>query len=322
MKFSIWYNEKEWFENILEDYSGNISSVYFALPKELWNSGRPVRQENWDYNTKIDWLLSKCREKGINTILLLNATVDSENAFSKESIWSLIKHIESLSEKGLTSISITNMLYLKILKKKFPNIKFYSSVNTRTKNLEHAIFLEKLWIDSITLDRDINRDLDTIKSMKDKTNLELQLMLNEPCLRNCPFRNTHFESVWYNSEQVFNWEFEDYTCYPMIRENNRLFFRIPFVRPEDLIHYKDYISHFKLVTRDATNDKIRFLLDIYSAEKYDGNIINIFDIEPNQFLAKLRIDNSKLTSLDFFNKIKNCPGSCDTCNMCDIFLDK
>ena len=321
MKFSIWYNEKDWFESILTDYSNNISSVYFALPKELWNSWRPVRQEDGDYCSKIEKLLFKCRELNIDTILLLNATINSNNAFSKDKLSKLFQYIETSILIWLTSISVTNMLYMKILKKRFPNLKYFSSVNCRLKNIEQSIFFKELWIDILTLDRDINRDLELIKKIKNRTGLEIQLMLNEPCIKNCPFRNTHFETVSYNSEQIFSGEFEDYTCYPMIKENRRIFFRIPFIRPEDLKHYNGLINHYKLVTRDASNDKIRFMLDSYISENYNLNIVELFDIETTQYLSKLNISNKKLNELDFFNKIKNCPWDCENCKLCDIFLD-
>jgi hypothetical protein len=55
----------------------------------------------------------------------------------------------------------------------------------------------------------------------------------------------------------------------MIKENKRLFFRIPFIRPEDLKYFKGSVDVYKLVTRDASNSKIQFLLDIYDKQSYN-----------------------------------------------------
>lgn len=321
MKFSIWYNEKPWFEDILTDYKDNISSVYFALPKEIWNSWRVVRQYEWDYNKKVDNLIKYCSSLWIETILLFNWVVTSSEDFSKETLKILLTYIEHCIKNWLTSITISNMLYLKILKAKFPNIKYYSSVNARVKNLEHALYLKMLWVDVITIDRDINRNIELIKQIQKRTWLEIQLMLNEPCLKNCPFRSTHFEMVAFNSEKIFWMEFEDFTCYPMIKNNKKMIFRIPFIRPEDLIHFDWIVKHYKLVNRDASNKKIRFMLDSYISWKYEWNIMDLFDLEKTQYISQLNIDNKKLNDLDFFNKIKNCIWDCDSCNICDIFLD-
>ena len=145
-------------------------------------------------------------------------------------------------------------------------------------------------------------------------------MLNEPCIRNCPFRHAHFDAVANNSEQLFGVEFEDLTCYPLMKENRRLFFRIPFVRPDDLQHYKEFADVYKLVTRDASNEKIRFLIDTYVSERFEGNIVDIFDIESTQYLSTFRIENKKLNELDFFAKIRNCPGDCENCNRCEEYF--
>lgn len=233
----------------------------------------------------------------------------------------IFKFIAFLDDTSTISIKVTNMLLYKFLRKKFPNKKIYSSVNCRVKTVEHAIYLKELWVDVITIDRDINRNIELIKKIKKETGLELQLMLNENCFRNCPFRNEHFQAVawWY---ETLHWvDFEELTCYPMLRKNKRMFFRIPFIRPEDLKHYNWYINHFKLVTRDSSTEQIKFLLDIYKNENYDWNLINIFDWEVISHWWNLYVDNKKLDRLNFFEKIQHCPCNCDICNVCEIFFE-
>lgn len=319
MKFSIWYNEKSWFLDLITLQSNKISSVYFALPKDIGSSWRPAKQE-WNYYDDIKKLIITCNKLWIDTILLLNSTDDWKSAFSKKWLNKLFTYITLLISYWLKSATITNMLYIKLLKTKFPNLIIYSSVNCWLKTVEQAIYFKKLWVDILTIDRDINRDLWLIKEIGLKTWLKIQLMLNEPCIRNCPFRQAHFNAVANNNEQIFWIEFEDLTCYPMIKNNNKLFFRIPFIRPEDIKYYKDIVHIYKLVTRDASNEKIEFLLDIYSKEFFDWNIIEIFDLEKNQYLSTLNISNSKLSKLKFFDKIKNCIWDCENCKICNIFL--
>ncbi|MFK7779957.1 MAG: U32 family peptidase [Candidatus Gracilibacteria bacterium] len=319
MKFSIGYNEKKGFFDLLIKNKEKICSVYFALPIKFGSSGRPSRQDT-DYVNKINKLVILCDKLGIRTILLLNSTIDGKKMFSEDHLSKLFGYIEGLISIGLNAVSITNLLYVKILKNKFPGLIFYSSVNTRLKNVEQAIFFKKLGINILTIDRDINRDLLLIKNIKKISGLEIQLMLNEPCFRNCPFRSAHFEAVGNNNEQIFGQEFEDFTCYPMIKENNRLFFRIPFVRPEDLKYYNGLIDHYKLVSRDASNEKIEFMLNKYSNGYHNGNLLELFDLEPQQYLSSLYIDNNKLSNLNFFERIQKCPGNCDICTKCDVYF--
>ncbi|MDD4151691.1 MAG: U32 family peptidase, partial [Candidatus Gracilibacteria bacterium] len=169
MKFSVGYNEKYGFLDLLKEKKNNISSVYFALPKELGTSGRPIRQYNGDYKSEIKELISTCKKYNIDTILLLNSTIESKDDFSVEKIKLLFDYIEEIIGYGLTSISITNMLYMKIILKRFPNLKYFSSVNCRLKTIEQAIFFKKLGINVLTIDRDINRNIDLIKKIESKT---------------------------------------------------------------------------------------------------------------------------------------------------------
>ena len=75
MKFSIGYNEKEGFLEILKERSDFISSVYFPLPKDLGSSGRPAKQQV-GYSEQVETLIKTCTLLQIDTILLLNSTYD------------------------------------------------------------------------------------------------------------------------------------------------------------------------------------------------------------------------------------------------------
>ncbi|MDR1987588.1 MAG: hypothetical protein LBQ24_02215 [Candidatus Peribacteria bacterium] len=55
----------------------------------------------------------------------------------------------------------------------------------------------------------------------------------------------------------------------MVDKNKKLIFRTPFVRPEDIKHYKDLIDIYKLDTRSESSERIAFMLDAYIEEEYD-----------------------------------------------------
>lgn len=321
MKFSIWYNNEESFFDILKEDYFKISSVYFASPSNISYSWRHFIIDS-TYIEKIIYLLKTCEGYWIETILLLNSTVDKKDSFSKDSILWLYDFIDTLVNEWLKSITLTNFLYLNILKKKYPDLIFYSSVNCRLKTVEQAIFFKEIWVDILTIDRDINRDVELIKSIRKKTWLKIQLMLNEPCIKNCPYRSTHFNMAAENNDVVFWLEFEELTCFPMYRSERNYIFRIPFIRPEDLVYYEDFVDVYKLVTRDISTDNIKYLLDIYSDKKLDWNLMDIFCWQWDyHYLTHQYIDNNKLNKLNFFEIIKKCPWDCSFCNICDIFFD-
>lgn len=327
MKFSIWYNEQNSFFDLLEKYKNNISSVYFAAPSELIPSGRPMIQDS-NYENQISKLIEICNRNSIKTILTLNATTEWKNTWDKDHMLHIISYIKKLIKEWLTSVSLTNLLYVRFIKKAIPDIEIYSSVNCYVKTLEQAIYLKKLWIDILTIDRDINRNISLIKQIKEKTWLQLQIMLNEGCIKNCPFRHTHFNIIANQVEDnIRNKEagkynlVERFSCTPLLSENKRIIFRMPIIRPEDLVYFDWIWDYFKLVTRWLPTEKIELMLQSYVNGFYHWNLFDILDMSIIDYhLIVPYIDNDKLTRLNFFTDLQKCPWDCDTCNNCDKYF--
>lgn len=325
MKFSIWYNQKPDFFDLVDKYKDNLSSIYLPLPYSIGNSGRDENQLS-DYEDKVIFdLIEKCSSYWIDTILIMNATCEGENTWDKFYMLKLIKYIKILHKRGLTSITHTNMLYVPFFKRAMPDIIIYSSINCYLKTVEQSIYMKDIWVDILTIDRDINRDIKLIKKIKEKTGLKTQMLLNEGCFSNCPYRHTHFNiaahRVDYNTdERISNWKYnliEDYSCVPMVHKNKKLIFRAPFIRPEDLVHYDWLIDVYKLDTRPESTQRIAFMLDAYIAGKYEWDLKDIIDF-PYQNVP--HIDNKKLTELGFFEKLAKCPKDCYSCNVCEQFF--
>lgn len=109
----------------------------------------------------------------------MNATCEGENTGDKLHMLKLIKYVKILHKAGLTSLTLTNMLYAPFFRKAFPDITIYSSVNCYLKTVEQAIYLKDLGIDILTIDRDINREVELIRKIKKRTDLGIQMLLNE-----------------------------------------------------------------------------------------------------------------------------------------------
>jgi hypothetical protein len=325
MKFSIWFNQKIDFLDLIDKYKDNLSSIYLPLPYSLWNSGRDESQLDNYENEFIYELIDKCKSYWIETILIMNATCEGENTWDKFYMLKLIKFVKNLHIRWLTCITLTNMLYVPFFKKALPKITIYSSINCYLKTVEQAIYFKDLWIDILTIDRDINRDIDLIKKIKTRTWLWIQMLLNEWCFSNCPYRHTHFNiaahRVDYNTdERISNWKYnliEDYSCVPFVNKNKKLIFRAPFIRPEDLKHYDWIVDIYKLDTRPESTQRIWKMLNAYISWFHHWDLKDIIDF-PYQNVPY--IDNDKLTKLDFFNKLVKCPKDCYNCNVCEQFF--
>ncbi|MDD3302435.1 MAG: U32 family peptidase [Candidatus Gracilibacteria bacterium] len=323
MKFSIGYTSDGDFLGLIKKYKDNISSVYFSLEIGNIPSGRALDIEK-TFEKNIIELLGYCKENDIETILTLNANCEGEMTGKKEQLDKIIKELEKYINYGLSSVTFVNLLYVSFIKDRFPNLKIYNSVNSNLNTIEQALFLKRLGVDILTINRDINRDIDLIKKIKDKTGLKIQIMLNEGCIRACPYRRSHFNLGAHASGEDCGDLFNSFACTYLFKKQRKYFFRVPFIRPEDLKYYYTIVDYYKLTTRGLSTIVIEKMLNAYIEEKYDGNLLDILDLYIDKFMRKHigYIDNNLLTKYNFFERIKSCPGDCNNCNSCNIFLEK
>jgi len=242
-----------------------------------------------------------------------------------------IAYMKKMYELWLTSISIYNMLHVQFIKKAIPGLEIYSSVNCQVKELEMARYMKNFWIDIITIPEEKNRDFEFISNLKNKLWVKIQVMLNEWCIRNCPFRDVHSDvsSNWWEFDEdweSFNedWLIPSFHCVWMFKQNKRIIFRSSFIRTEDVSFYEDKVDYFKIVSRDYKTEKIEVILNAYIKNKFSGNLFDIVDfpVDPRWYSVSY-IDNDILTEKIFFEEILKCPSDCDTCNSCDkYFTDK
>jgi collagenase-like PrtC family protease len=298
MKFSIGYNHDMSMLDIVLKYKKNISDLYFPIPVEFLGSGRNIVQRN-KYKKEIIMLIDFCNKHNISSNLLINPTCEGNLIGNQCHMNMVVEYVEKLYKKGLKSVTLVNPMYIKIIKQKIPKLKIQCSVNCNIDNIEKAKFYDDLGVSVIVIDRDINRNLDLIKKIKSKVKAKLKLMLNEGCFLNCITRNIHFNYTAHNTDgKEMNGRF----CMDIIKKKPELFFKSPFVRPEDLKHYNSLIDEFKIVTRSQQTDKVELILKAYIDQKYDGNLLDLIDSEYPKTVFNY-IDNKKLSNLDFFNKI-------------------
>lgn len=296
MKFSIGYNHDKRMLKLIESAKEFIESFYFPIPKEFSGSGRALDQKA-DYREEIKEIIKTCKNSKVKSLMLINASCDGKNTANKEYLKKLTDYLNSL--KDLDGVILTNPILISEIKSK-TNLEIHSSVNCYTKTVEQALDLKELGVDVLTLDRDINRNLDLIKEIKEKTGLKIKLLLNEGCLRNCPFRNIHFNAISHYSDTN---EFDKRACTTILKKHPEKLFQIPFIRPEDLKHYRGIADYFKLGTRTMSTENILLVLKAYAEESYDGDLLFLLTGK-GIFECFSEIDN-KVLGKDFFEKIKD-----------------
>ncbi|MBU1853444.1 MAG: tetratricopeptide repeat protein [Candidatus Omnitrophica bacterium] len=316
VKFSIGYNHDMGLLDLLEEFKSNIEAVYFPVPYQFLSSGRNLPQGK-DYIGEIVKIIKKCNSLNIIPELLLNATCDGGRGLKKNFPADMIKYIKELKDLGLKNIIVTNPVYISRIRKEIKDITIESSVNCYIKTVEHASYLKDLGVDILTIDRDINRDIPLIKKIKKSTGLKIKIMLNEGCLKNCPFRNVHYNYLSHSTtkENSQNSILSDYFCYTIYSKNPEKVFKTPFIPPEALGYYIDFVDYFKLSTRVFDLPRIKRCLEAYKEQRFSGNLLNILDSPGLSYFSF--INHDALKKNNYFLKMLKCDENCAECNYCN-----
>lgn len=310
MKYAIGYNHDPFFLEVVKEFSSNISELYFPAPKKIIGSGRAISQKK-DYEKEIISIINICKNNDIESNILLNPTCEGKNTGEKDHADNIISYLKELHSIGLDSVTVANPIHIMRIKKEIPDLKIHNSVNNFVKNTEHAIYLKDLGVDVITIDRDINRDIDLIKDIKEKTGLKIKVLLNEGCLRNCPYRISHFNMISHDKDTDY---FDSLSCKNIFRHSPHKALSIPFIRPEDVDNYI-FADYLKLATRSMPTQKAAIVLAAYLDKSYHGDILFLLSTK-GLFGVFERIDNDILTKTNFFEHMSLCQKVCKDCGYC------
>lgn len=223
-----------------------------------------------------------------------------------------------------------NPLYIKEIRKRFPDIEICASVLGNIDCVQRAVIYRKAGADVITPDVNINRNLALLREIKEATGARLKLLVNEGCLYKCPFRQFHFNAKSHISKEVNNPELDVSLAdffgegTQVIRENHAQLLKSCWIRPEDIRKYSDITTYFKLVCRSQLTSMITRAAKAYLEESWAGDLLDLvsgcskrFSMEEGAYLS-----NKLLGEFKFFETVTTCDNDCNKCSYCDDLADK
>ncbi|MHC4873948.1 MAG: hypothetical protein ACYTFY_19030, partial [Planctomycetota bacterium] len=322
MKFIIGYQQPESGESFLDivrDYKNHIEEVYFAWPGTA--SGRAALGKkrgtiDWTAQEKLEEDIYELRQMGIKIDLLFNSNCYGERAVSislENEVKSIIEHIDSIC--GCTDIVTTTSLAIaRTVKNNFPDTEVRASVNMKIGTVQGMEHMSGLF-DSYYLQRDYQRDISYAKEMKewcDNHNKKLYILANSGCLLFCPGQTFHDNTVAHDAEIDEMKNIPDWTphvCWNRYRDSNNYHYVLEssWIRPEDLHNYGEIFPVVKLATRQHT--KPRMVIDAYVNQKFNGNLLDLFEPSFSTLFAPYYIDNTKFPE-DWFTKTSTCNRKC------------
>ncbi|MDD4793844.1 MAG: U32 family peptidase [Dehalococcoidales bacterium] len=331
IEFSIPYNGNLASLPVLFDLNNinnnAIREVYLAGPQEFSAAARIMPKMELP---ELISIINEIHAHGIRVNLLLNAVCEGSAWYNPDEIKKKMQYIGMLhKEHGVEAVTVANPLYIKEIKDRYPDIEISASVLSIIDSVERAVYFHDMGADVIVPDKCINRDLETLKQIKDATNAEVKIMVNSGCLYKCPFERFHAAFVSHKSVETFD-HHDTYNaqeiffknCSELVNKNRALIFKSSWIRPEDLCKYAGITNYFKISGR--SHPKWADISRAYLEESWNGNLLELMDASLRFLNAhqSIYIDNKELDRYQFFDHVTNCGRNCKACNYCEELASK
>ena len=243
------------FKNYLYEDT-NISAVYGTFFDSKWNGGRGSKQKKVDYK-RAYLFIKQMNEIGISVRFTFSNPLITERELDDNIGNTLMK----LANNGMNGVIVASEVLHKYLKEKYPNFHYVAST---TKCLLNVKDYDNDY-DISVLDYRLNKDINFLNSIKDKSKIEI--LVDELCPINCKYRKQHYENIG-----KFNLGYKNIDCYCLDPKNN-LIEGIDFQKNKE-IHsetvltneevnflYSKGFNKFKLLGRMLSDKK--FIIDSY-----------------------------------------------------------
>ncbi len=359
MSFSIPYNGDLNLLRICKEKKIPIKTVYGKRFQDVIGGGR-ARYDITNYsNENLKEAIRLTHELNAEFNYLFNAPCSANTELNNQK--EIIEDITDLIENyHIDMVTVANPRLLKLLKLNFPKLKFSISIISRVDSLEKVLEYQRAGVNEITLDYNIYRNFDELKRIKKNSSIELQLLVNDGYLFNCPWAIYHFQLEGHDSQKSFNnplqyFSYCRFNCKQKVARDSYELIRAMWIRPEDLHYYEEIgFNKFKIIDRLKDTNWLINAINAYNNRSYEGNLCDIlcsFDTFEKEFIKtpkiserdilnnsdiqnlkkfwdlKPYINNKKLTDLDFLSffvkEPKDCRNKkCSNCRYCYEIADK
>lgn len=288
----------------------------------------------------------------------LNAPCLGNMEFTAEGQNRILKELDFIYyELKADQVIITIPSIIEMVKNRFPDLEIKASIVNQISSVESARSFIELGADVIVIDNNINRKFKVIEAIRRFTDKKLEVLANDSCLYDCPYKNYHYNISAHSSKEddPLNKWFIDYCVMKCMKEkctNPELIIKSSFIRPEDVGIYEDLgVDILKINTRHLPMDWGLRAVKAYVGRSYEGNLLDIICpvamTMPEESLSKMNewegdswaqftysmnfpvpemyLDNRKLDGfLEHYRKDgQDCDSMCGiTCNYCKEVAEK
>lgn len=286
-----------WDFSLLDALQGtSVDTLFGKLPFDVVGGARPgfvLPQVNREY---VQRYIYACHEKGMEFSYLLNAPCLGNLQYSRKGYGQIIDLLEWVDHSGADSVVIGIPYLIDLVRKRFPRLKIKVSTTARVNTVRKALQFEDMGVEEIIVDEHINREFKTLERIRKTVKCNLEILVNNICLWQCPYNYEHVNHDGHASregekEDNCYLQYPGYLClYRKLMEPVELL-KSPWIRPEDVHHYEDMgYKHFKITERFKRTPLLIEHVRAYENRRYDGNLLDLFTLPRKEAFTPLHLE--------------------------------
>ncbi|MBM4324009.1 MAG: hypothetical protein FJ115_10660 [Deltaproteobacteria bacterium] len=286
-----------WEFDLLDALKGtSVDALFGKLPFDVIGGARPGFVLPQVDRKFIEKYILACHEKGIEFSYLLNAPCLGNLQYSRKGYGQIIDLIEWVEHSGADSVVVGVPYLIDLIRKRFPRLKIKASTTARVNTVRKALQYEDMGVEEIIIDEHINREFKTLEAIRKAVKCNLEILVNNICLWQCPYNYEHVNHDGHASregEEEANCylQYPGYLClYRKLTEPVELL-KSPWIRPEDLPHYEALgYDRFKITERFKRTLLLVEHVKAYENRRYDGNVLDLFTLPRKGAFTPLHLE--------------------------------
>jgi len=259
-----------------------VTELFGKLQTDAVGGGRAPYQLAKITRRKLADHVAHVRNAGMDFNYLLNSSCQGNREITRKGQKELNELLAWVDGIGVTAVTVASPLMLQMIKERYPNLKVRISVFGGVDRVRKAQMWEELGADCIVLDSIlVNRELETLKKIRQAVKCDIELMANNNCLTGCAMSPMHMNALahagqaWHDNKGFFiDWCF--LKCTEMKLRDPVNYIRSEWIRPDDLPIYEEMgYDLFKIAERDIPTEMMMTRVKAYAARHYDGNLLDL-----------------------------------------------
>lgn len=316
-----------------------VSEIYGSITNSPGGTGRPqiaLPNVTWEGMAEHIKLASK---NGITFTLLMNSACFGNIEFTCEGQQNIVRIITLAKQVGIETITISNPLILRLIKKHAPNISVKVSVHAEADSISRIAWWFNNGVDFVTLPTRCNRNFRFLKKLRPNFVHRIEILLNNLCLPHCALDRYHGQIISHDHLTPISLPDPCLIICNLYRlQHLHTFLSSAWIRPEDLWIYENLgFRRFKLTDRCKSTNWLLRVARAYTKRKSPDNLMSILNfpqpLGESERITKVKgwkMPSVKLCSkklenfiLPFLNEI--CDGDCpydNGCSHCNSYVNK